>query len=290
MKIGFETFVMRKAYRNPLYNIINWHGKTLSEVMCLDKVELRDLLSRDKPDSPHLLRAYHWFKKKGVRLSFDDSNRLNSFPTKEAQEALKRISASPLEASKYVLKQMQRPGSNRIYSSDMQVLKDWEDYLTDCLQLEMDLQSSAVKYPNNLHAAHQKTMKKVKFKEDKELNEKVKGLYLTLKKQYSYETNNFIVRPIRDTAEIFTEAKALSHCVGGYVKQHAAGQVVILVVRRKEEPDKPFYTVEIAGQTVRQCRGYKNCAMTDDVSQFISMFAKARLKKRPNKNMRGVAV
>ncbi len=290
MKAGFEKLVLRKAYGNPLYNVINWKGKSLLEVMRLSKTEFRSLMDRNDKASPFLLRSYHFFKRKGASLNFEECRQLVSFPEKEAKQLIYRINVSVSDAVRYVLKQLRRPGSNKIYTSDLYVLRDWADYLNDCQKLEMNIKSNAVKFPNDLHKAHQKTMKKVKYKEDKELSNKIEALYPNLMETFSFESDEFIVRPIQNAAEIFAEAKILSHCVGGYAQKHADGKTTILVVRRREELDKPFYTVEIADQTVRQCRGYKNCAMTDDVNKFIAEFAKAKLKKQPAKNMRGVAV
>lgn len=290
LKTGFDNFVMRKVRRYPLYNTINWKGKSLLEVMRLDKSEFRALMDHSKDVDLFLLRSYHWFKKRGMRLNFDDARRLWSFPEKEAQSIIKRSGVSINDAAKYVLKQLNRSSSKNIYSADSDVLRDWGDYLEDCIKLEMDLNANAVIFPNNLHAAHQKTIKKVKYKEDKELSEKIESLFSQLQEQFYFEADTFLIRPIKDAAELFAEAKALSHCVGGYAKKHAAGKVTILVVRRKDEPDKPFYTAEISEQTVMQCRGFKNCSMTDDVNQFISDFANSKLKKQPAKQMRGVAV
>ena len=51
----------------------------------------------------------------------------------------------------------------------------------------------------------------------------------------------------------------LSHCVGGYADRHTNGKLSIMFLRRKDEPDKPYYTIEVGNDlTIRQCRGYKN--------------------------------
>lgn len=79
--------------------------------------------------------------------------------------------------------------------------------------------------------------------------------------------------------EIKAEGTAQNICVGSdnqsYIKNHAAGVAFILFIRKESEPDKPFYTVEIAKTDyVAQCRGKNNCGQTDEVKEFMVAFQK----------------
>lgn len=73
-------------------------------------------------------------------------------------------------------------------------------------------------------------------------------------------------------ADIKAEGKALHHCVGTYTGKVAEGKTMILFVREKEEPDKPYFTMEYKDGKVIQCRGMRNCAMTDDVKKLVKEF------------------
>ncbi|WP_373692317.1 PcfJ domain-containing protein, partial [Pseudomonas aeruginosa] len=44
-------------------------------------------------------------------------------------------------------------------------------------------------------------------------------------------------------------------------------------MRRKEKPEKPYYTLEWKGKVV-QCRGMNNCAMTQEIKEFVDLFSK----------------
>lgn len=46
---------------------------------------------------------------------------------------------------------------------------------------------------------------------------------------------------------------------------------MIFFIRRKEEPEKPYYTLEWHGKVV-QCRGSHNCDMTPEVKAFVQIF------------------
>jgi hypothetical protein len=71
--------------------------------------------------------------------------------------------------------------------------------------------------------------------------------------------------------ELKKEGEALHHCVGTYMEKVRKGETMIFFIRRMEEPEKSFYTLEWKGKVV-QCRGYKNCDMTPEVKAFVEIF------------------
>lgn len=63
----------------------------------------------------------------------------------------------------------------------------------------------------------------------------------------------------KSVREIVDEGAALSHCVGGYAERHAKGALHIMFLRRADQPDMSWYTMEISKELkIVQCRGYKN--------------------------------
>ena len=47
---------------------------------------------------------------------------------------------------------------------------------------------------------------------------------------------------------------------------------MILFVRKENEPDIPYFTLEYKDGKVAQCRGEHNCPMTKDVKAFVEAF------------------
>jgi len=45
--------------------------------------------------------------------------------------------------------------------------------------------------------------------------------------------------------DLFEEGRKLNHCVGSYSDRILAGQTCIMFVRKTEEPEKPYFTIEI---------------------------------------------
>ena len=60
-----------------------------------------------------------------------------------------------------------------------------------------------------------------------------------------------VERPARKLIELIDEGNALNHCVGSYVDSYANGRTDILFLRRAEEPDKPWRTIEFSPTTGR---------------------------------------
>ena len=92
---------------------------------------------------------------------------------------------------------------------------------------------------------------------------------------HEYSDDSLTVRLPKSMDEIVQEGAALSHCVGGYAKRHANGQTTILFLRKAEEPDTPYYTMEIdkAGN-IRLCYGYKNNRAGNPKPPEIKIFEK----------------
>lgn len=75
----------------------------------------------------------------------------------------------------------------------------------------------------------------------------------------NYEDDNFIIRLPKDGAEIITEGSVQRICIGGYVSRHSLGHTNLFFLRKKSEPDKPFYAIEMNNdKTVVQIHGFGN--------------------------------
>lgn len=59
-----------------------------------------------------------------------------------------------------------------------------------------------------------------------------------------------------------------------------------MFVRETNEPDEPFYTMELKHGQIFQCRGYGNEDPTAEVQTFIELFKKNKLSKKG----KGIAV
>ena len=80
-----------------------------------------------------------------------------------------------------------------------------------------------------------------------------------------WQDEQLLVRAAKSTAELQEEGRALHHCVGGYTDNVLAGQVIFFI-RRAEDPDTPYYTlnVDIKSGRMIQLHGYGNKEQEND--------------------------
>lgn len=92
------------------------------------------------------------------------------------------------------------------------------------------------------------------------------------KYEYTTDQDSFVIRVPHELYEITKEGMALGHCVGGYVNRHASGETNIIFLRKKAEENKPFYTIEIRGNSVIQIHGRHNRWLGNDPEAIPFMY------------------
>lgn len=65
------------------------------------------------------------------------------------------------------------------------------------------------------------------------------------RKIYEYEDDDFIIKLPKTANEIVYEGTSQGICIGSYVSRHSLGDTNLFFLRRKSEPDTPFYAIEM---------------------------------------------
>ncbi len=142
------------------------------------------------------------------------------------------------------------------------IIRDWRDYLSECLQLGYDLRDTSILMPKNLISAHTRTSAQIKYEQNKEAREKIEKRRAALESLYNLERDGYIIRMARDGEELIYEGKMQGHCVGGYIDKYARGDCTILLLRKSDAPDVPLATIELHEEADRvrevQIRAQKN--------------------------------
>ena len=173
---------------------------------------------------------------------------------------------------------------------------DWMDYMEWTKELGHEMKSKYVLFPKSLKLAHDKRMKEYQIYEKKvehakmlrdrrKVNRILKDERNLLEDKIKKE-DYFLIIP-NDWKEIRKEGDLLDHCVGSYISNIAEGKCQIYFLRKKEEPDKPFYTMEWADGKVQQCRGKGNCGYDDKVARFVDYVERKleSIKENSEKNV-----
>lgn len=142
----------------------------------------------------------------------------------------------------------------------------WRDYL----QMSSELPAGITEpMPKDLSAAHDRVLDEKRFFREKHNNAKIKERSENLKR-FIFETEELCMIIPSCGEEIVYEGKALKHCVGGYVQRHADGKTNIFFIRRKSEPLKPYFTIEVSNNyTIIQCHGYRNERFSEKPKEII---------------------
>lgn len=283
-KLGLSEFVKAKVNGLRTFSAINWRGKTLLSVLKVSKQDLNAIRADGFAIDLVTLRLFQIAKSDGMKISIAGAREISEVLGGEygfsVFQKIRKF-AKLNKISNYVKKQFLRKNTNH-YNSGAQVLIAWRDYLSDCVELEMDVKDGSILFPANLHKAHQETIKKIKVKADEVLSAKVRKR-LPLLEKFEFESEGMFIRPAADSEELIQEGNALKHCVGRYAEQYAEGKTDLFVIRKISEPDTPFYTLEIRGGRITQVYGLRNRLPKKEVQAFVDAFEAEKLKNKAGK-------
>ena len=257
VKEGFLVFASHQYCQAQ----INRRAKTVSAALGLNKKELREL--EDKTD----ISVKYAQIAKAYGITPAQARKYVSYGSTSIENVEKHLPFK--KAVKYLDKQ-----EETIYTLC--------DYWRDCEKLKLDLKREDILLPPDLAQAHQRTIdalaearRQKELEETRRMQEEFGKRLKKLERDFDFESGALLIRPARSHAELIDEGSALHHCVATYAKKHLSGQTVIFFIRKKSEPDKPFYTLEYDPKTesIIQCRGLCNCGKTPEVEAFVEAWS-----------------
>lgn len=148
--------------------------------------------------------------------------------------------------------------STQTNNVDWNLYGTYRDYLADCVTNGEDLSDKAVLFPKNLRTAHQRSIAKRKYIENKAIRSKFKKKVEAAEKKYGYACGKFFIRAPKNQRELIHEGAMNNSCVGGYAQDVANGKCTVLFIRKCSDPDAVFYTLELQGKQIIQCRTLEN--------------------------------
>lgn len=173
---------------------------------------------------------------------------VKTVPKSNCEEILKEL-GSVNRMVNYMKKQRINPNT---------LTQTWRDYLRMARDEGMDTSDDIVRLPKDLKARHDQLVELINTRRDEERLKKEKKKYVGLNnkiekqlpvaKRYYWEDDKYMIIPAGNCEELVAEGRTLHHCVGSsnhYMKNMAEGKTWILFLRKKENPEKPYYTIEI---------------------------------------------
>ena len=161
-------------------------------------------------------------------------------------------------------------------------ISDWRDYLKAAKTIEVDLTDNKAKYPSSLKREHDRAIAKQQVILDSKKEETFKAETEEYGRLYSHKDKNFMIIPPKDMKDLFEEGRKLNHCVGSYSDRIIQGNTCIMFVRKVEEPDKPYFTIEISrgGRHIVQLRANSNRLINHSTEKELVKFIRDWAKKK----------
>lgn len=254
-----------------LQNRVDWKEKQPAKMLGMNREELR--IFRECGWTKEHLGVISWVKDAGIPVKWPEGiNEIYKAGTYECSQIARE---QPKALFWKILNYKKKCGFPYSYL---------RDYWEMAGRLGMDLTNDQVRWPKDLKRAHDSAAERINAQKDAEINQCFATRFDELS-WLTWEHEGLMIRPCASMQELRSEGKELHHCVATYDTRYATGKTAILFIRRKEQPEVPYFTLELDEEnlTVRQNRGLRNCARTDEVQAFETAWldwAKKQARKR----------
>lgn len=252
----------------------------------LKKVKPADILGITKQEIPvaklcdlDTLRLYKFLKaERGIRLNDEYVKKAAQIKPKALLEFFTIWQTPAIHTINYLYKK--KDVSDKITPQYL------NDYLAMLKTVYGEIPES-LRWPKDLVSAHDEVMRLQKEKVEREISEMI-AAQAEFFAEYAFEDEalHLMIRPCRSQQELIDEGKILNHCVARYAESVAKGKTMIFFIRKTDEPECPYYTLEYLNGVVNQNRGKGNCSRTQEIQIFekhwLEHIKKLKLNRRKN--------
>ena len=171
-----------------------------------------------------------------------------------------------------------------------------------CEKLHKDTSDAMIYRPRELKRRHDEAVAaierlnaQIKADEYSKKFGEAEAVLESIKEKFEYEGDSFLIKVPEKIVDIVSEGNYLHHCAGAtdrYFDRIKSHETYICFLRKKEEPDIPFYTIEIEpGGTIRQHRGmFDEEPELDKVKPFLKEWQKVIRKRMSEEDHKRAAV
>ena len=153
----------------------------------------------------------------------------------------------------------------------------WSDYLRMLRASRCDLTDTKLVYTHSLKREHDKVARKMTQINDEKLiaafEQKASD-----NEWLEYKGKQLSAVVPHQLTDLYEEGRKLSHCVGSYARSVIDGQSIIVFLRRNNNLDVPYCTVELREKQIVQVRGWNNCEgmILPDIRSFLKNWAEKK--------------
>ena len=296
----------RKLLKETSESITYWGGEYAGKLSttgtCIEetfKIKDRQKINRirEKDGGEFMLEWMRWSDTLNKKISDEVLSWLmvNSLSISEMSCILGKMTLE--QAMNYIRRQQKESYKGK---SSRQVLSQYIDYLKMCEELHKDVTDKMIYKPRELKRRHNECVSalermhaELRAEEYSKKYKEAESVLAEIKEKFEYTGEEFFIKVPDKIVDIVAEGNYLHHCAGSTdryfdrIKQH---ETYICFMRKAEEPDIPFYTIEVEpGGTIRQHRGmFDEEPELEKVKPFLKEWQKV-LKKRITKEDKQLA-
>ena len=265
-------------------------GRKPTEFLSVTKKEFRRL--RDMNGGEKELKWLQFEKSSGRIIKDEEIYWMakEELEPKDLQFVLDRMSIC--QVRHYLVKQSEKSGDDISH-----ILQVWKDYLSMAGKLRLDVYDSIIYRASDLQRRHSEAVIQMEEKKKeirrRELEEKYVGFQeqlIALKEKYEFSAGEYQIVAPKSIDDILYEGDTLHHCVNktdNYFDRIASKESYILFLRKKENLEVPFYTLEVEPDgTIRQKRAEfdRQNKDIDEVTSFLRLWQKEIQKRLTKKD------
>lgn len=265
---------------------LNVTGSTIEEIFRVDKQRINRIRDADGGEN-----AVKWMNYEQATLTKISDKTLrwlidNGLGDYELKPFLVHMSVE--QTRNYLERQKKEQYKN---SSIRAIINQYKDYILMCEKLHKDTDDQMIFKPRELKKRHDQCVNQIEEARAKVQADEYTKMYPEAEKVLGeiaplldYKGDKYEIITPKRIVDIVIEGRILHHCVGStdrYFDRIKSHETYICFLRKANEPDKPFYTIEVEpGGTIRQHRGlYDEEPELDKVKPFLREWQKA-IKKR----------
>lgn len=288
LKAGLNRLA-EEALREPYRVELNENAHNLKDLIGVDGQTLR--IMKDIDGHYDMIPLLNEIKHLGQKVDIETIKYMNTEKIWFMDLPLDETGLTIQRMMNYLRKQAEKEG-RKIKS----VLQEYIDYLKTAEKLGYDTRDEIVCRTPDLKKMHDRYVEHYnKHKEGIRENNANKNFWQIAEKSgrnaehFGYEKGGLKILVPERASDIIREGREQHHCVGAndiYMERMAKGESYIIFLRKKEELEKPYYTLEVTWDgKVRQSYGaYDRKPDEEKINEWLRSFSRT-IKRRTNKEL-----
>ena len=147
-------------------------------------------------------------------------------------------------------------------------IPEYLDYIKMVKELGYDLSDKNILYPSNFMEEHDRLSLQYEIINNPNLNKQIKSLSNFLDFNI-YEDSNYLIFPARSLESMIEEGSSQHNCLRTYISKYSSGNCQIYFMRKKNNSDKSFVTIEVKNNKIVQARAKFNEEPQDEIMKIL---------------------